>query len=54
MSKEEMQPAYDCRYIGLGENCHLHSGLTEHGHMQMGCSGKCKDYRKKRDYEQDK
>lgn len=46
MSK--MKPAYDCKYIGLGENCHLHSGLTEHGHTQMGCSGKCKDYRKKR------
>lgn len=54
MNKEEKQPAYGCRYIGLGENCHLHSGLTEHGHTQMACVGKCKDYRKNRNYEQDK
>lgn len=52
--KKPMKPAYDCKHIGYGENCHLHSGLTEHGHTQMGCVGKCKDYRKKRDYEQDK
>ena len=48
MNKEEKQPAYDCKYIGYGENCLLHScHLPPFGHVTFACVKKCKDYEKK-------
>lgn len=48
MSKKPMQPAYDCKYIGYGENCLLHScHLPPFGHVTFACVEKCKDYEKK-------